>query len=39
MKLLLVGAGHAHLEILRRLILEPLAELELTVVSLGALHD
>jgi pyridine nucleotide-disulfide oxidoreductase family protein len=38
MKLLLVGAGHAHLEILRRLILEPLAKVELTVVSLGALH-
>jgi len=37
-RLLLVGAGHAHLEILRRLILEPLAEVELTVVSLGALH-
>ncbi len=38
MKLLLVGAGHAHLEILRRLILEPLAGVELTVISLGALH-
>ncbi len=37
-RLLLVGAGHAHLEILRRLILEPLAEVELTVVSLGPLH-
>jgi pyridine nucleotide-disulfide oxidoreductase family protein len=37
-RLLLVGAGHAHLEILRRLILEPLAEVDLTVVSLGALH-
>jgi selenide,water dikinase len=37
-RLLLVGAGHALLEILRRLILEPLAEVELTVVSLGALH-
>ncbi len=37
-KLLLAGAGHAHLEILRRLILEPLAEVELTVVSLGPLH-
>lgn len=37
-RLLLVGAGHAHLEILRRLILEPLPEVELTVVSLGALH-
>ena len=38
MRLLLVGAGHAHLEILRRLILEPLPEVELTVVSLGPLH-
>jgi pyridine nucleotide-disulfide oxidoreductase family protein len=37
-RLLLAGAGHAHLEILRRLILEPLAEVELTVVSLGLLH-
>jgi pyridine nucleotide-disulfide oxidoreductase family protein len=37
-KLLLVGAGHAHLEILRRLILEPLEEAELTMVSLGPLH-
>jgi selenide,water dikinase len=37
-RLLLVGAGHSHLEILRRLILEPLAEVELTVVSLGPLH-
>ncbi len=38
MKLLLAGAGHAHLEILRRLILEPLPEVELTVISLGPLH-
>ncbi|HSF42193.1 MAG TPA: FAD-dependent oxidoreductase [Thermoanaerobaculia bacterium] len=37
MRLLLVGAGHAHLEILRRQILTPLP-LELTVVSLGPLH-
>ncbi|HEY0515311.1 MAG TPA: FAD-dependent oxidoreductase [Thermoanaerobaculia bacterium] len=37
-RLLLVGAGHAHLEILRRLILEPLPEVELSVVSLGPLH-
>jgi selenide,water dikinase len=36
--LLLAGAGHAHLEILRRLILEPLPEVELTVVSVGSLH-
>jgi pyridine nucleotide-disulfide oxidoreductase family protein len=36
-RLLLVGAGHAHLEILRRQILEPL-RVELTVVSLGPLH-
>ncbi len=37
-RLLLAGAGHAHLEVLRRLILEPLPEVELTVVSLGSLH-
>ena len=37
-RLLLVGAGHAHLEILRRLILEPLRNVELTLVSLGPLH-
>lgn len=37
-RLLLVGAGHAHLEILRRLILEPLPGVALTVVSLGELH-
>jgi len=36
--LLLVGAGHAHLEILRRLILEPLPGVALTVVSLGELQ-
>jgi pyridine nucleotide-disulfide oxidoreductase family protein len=36
-RLLLVGAGHAHLEILRRQILEPL-EVKLTVVSPGPLH-
>jgi selenide,water dikinase len=38
MRLLLVGSGHAHLEILRRLILEPLPEVELTVVSVGSRH-
>ncbi|HSS49204.1 MAG TPA: FAD-dependent oxidoreductase [Thermoanaerobaculia bacterium] len=37
-RLLLVGAGHAHLEILRRLILQPLPDVALTVVSLGSLH-
>jgi pyridine nucleotide-disulfide oxidoreductase family protein len=37
-RLLLVGAGHAHLEILRRLILEPMPEIELTAVSLSPLH-
>jgi selenide, water dikinase len=37
-RLLLVGAGHAHLEILRRLILQPLRDVVLTVVSMGALH-
>ncbi|MFL6260687.1 MAG: FAD-dependent oxidoreductase [Thermoanaerobaculia bacterium] len=37
-KLLLAGAGHTHLEILRRLILEPLPEVELTLVSVGPLH-
>jgi pyridine nucleotide-disulfide oxidoreductase family protein len=37
-RLLLAGAGHAHLEILRRLILEPLPEVELTVISPGPLH-
>jgi selenide,water dikinase len=37
-KLLLAGAGHTHLEILRRLILEPLPEVELTLVSIGPLH-
>ncbi|HEX4964906.1 MAG TPA: FAD-dependent oxidoreductase [Thermoanaerobaculia bacterium] len=37
-RLLLVGAGHAHLEVLRRLILTPLPNVELTVVSLGRLH-
>jgi selenide,water dikinase len=36
-RLLLAGAGHAHLEILRRQILEPL-EVELTVISVGPLH-
>ena len=37
-RLLLVGAGHAHLEILRRLILEPLPDVEPTLVALGPLH-
>jgi selenide,water dikinase len=37
-RLLLVGAGHAHLEILRRLALEPTPELETTVVSLEQRH-
>lgn len=37
-RLLLAGAGHTHLEVLRRLILEPLPEVELTVVSIGPLH-
>ncbi len=37
-KLLLAGAGHTHLEILRRLIVKPLPEVELTVVSIGTLH-
>jgi selenide,water dikinase len=37
-KLLLAGAGHTHLEILRRLIVEPLSEVELTLVSVGPLH-
>src|SRR3954469_17131262 len=36
-RLLLIGAGHAHLEILRRQVFEPL-EVELTAVSLGPLH-
>jgi pyridine nucleotide-disulfide oxidoreductase family protein len=33
-----VGAGHAHLEVLRRLILQPLRDVALTVVSVGSLH-
>ena len=37
-RLLLVGAGHAHLEVLRRLILAPPPGVELTVVSIGPLH-
>jgi selenide,water dikinase len=36
-RLLLVGAGHAHLEILRRLALEPLG-VTLTVISLSPRH-
>jgi pyridine nucleotide-disulfide oxidoreductase family protein len=35
---LLVGAGHVHLEILRRLALEPTPELEATIVSLEERH-
>jgi selenide,water dikinase len=37
-KLLLVGAGHAHLEILHRFHRHPLPGVELAVVSLGPLH-
>ena len=37
-RLLLVGAGHVHLEILRRLALEPTRELETTIVSLEERH-
>ena len=37
-RLLLVGAGHVHLEILRRLALEPTPELETTIVSLEQRH-
>jgi selenide,water dikinase len=37
-RLLLVGSGHSHLEVLRRLILSPLHGVELTVVSPGDLH-
>ena len=37
-RLLLVGAGHVHLEILRRLALEPTPELETTIVSLEERH-
>jgi pyridine nucleotide-disulfide oxidoreductase family protein len=37
-RLLLVGCGHAHLEILRRLVVEPVRGIELTLVSLGPLH-
>jgi selenide,water dikinase len=36
--LLLVGAGHAHLEVLRRLILERPTDIEATVVSLEPRH-
>lgn len=34
----MIGAGHAHLEVLRRLALEPHEELEVTVVSLEDRH-
>jgi len=37
-RLLLVGAGHVHLEILRRLALEPNPALETTIVSLEERH-
>ncbi len=37
-RLLLVGAGHAHLEVLRRLALQPRAGVELTLVSAGDRH-
>src|SRR3954447_19533319 len=37
-KVLLIGAGHAHLEILRRFQRNPLPGVELAVVSLGPLH-
>jgi selenide,water dikinase len=37
-RLLLVGSGHAHLEVLRRLIVESIHGIELTVVSVGPLH-
>jgi selenide,water dikinase len=37
-RLLLVGAGHVHLEVLRRLILERPAELDTTIVSLERRH-
>ena len=37
-RLLLIGAGHSHLEVLRRLILDPLPGVELTVVSVSPLH-
>ena len=37
-RLLLVGAGHVHLEILRRLALESTPELETTIVSLEERH-
>jgi len=37
-RLLLVGAGHVHLEILRRIVLERPAELETTIVSLEPHH-
>jgi selenide, water dikinase len=37
-RVLLVGAGHVHLEILRRLALEPAPDLEVTIVSLEERH-
>ena len=37
-RLLLVGAGHVHLEILRRLALDPSPDLDVTIVSLEERH-
>ncbi len=37
-RLLLVGAGHVHLEILRRLVEAPQRDLDVTIVSLEARH-
>ncbi|MEP6688295.1 MAG: FAD-dependent oxidoreductase [Gemmatimonadales bacterium] len=37
-RLVLVGAGHVHLEILRRLALEPIPTIETTIVSLEERH-
>ena len=37
-RLVLVGAGHAHIEVLRRLILSPHSGIDLTLVSLAPRH-
>lgn len=37
-RLVLVGPGHTHLEVIRRQILQPLPEVELTVVAPGERH-
>jgi len=37
-RLTLVGVGHAHMEVLRRLILTPRSDVDLTVVSLSTKH-